>query len=52
MKITIPPSPAIIPSASKLVNIPSGKEALTHSLNDAKDSSIKSMGTLDQSYIA
>ena len=49
IKITIPPSPDIIPSANKLVNAPSGNVFLTQSLRLAKALSIKSIGTEDQS---
>ena len=49
IKITMPPSPGIIPSANKLVNAPLGSTCFVHSLKEAKIPSIKSMGTLDQS---
>ena len=49
MKITIPPRPAMIPSANKFVNMPSGNVFFVHSLNEAKELSIKSIGIPDQS---
>ena len=44
MKITIPPTPAKIPSTNKSFNTPAGKASLATSLMLAKVSSIKFMG--------
>ena len=51
MKITIPPSPEIIPSASKFVKSPGGRVLFVYSLKAEKLLSINSIGILLQSKI-
>ena len=44
IKITIPPSPGMIPSVIKFEKTPGGKLIFNHSLNNVNELSIKSIG--------